>query len=111
MRDRRPNARHLATKRGRVTGVLLDRVEEQPCQGPLAHGRNRTTKLTGWLVTGVPMARRAPAVTTTLSGRGPAISRTFTVATPAGVVLTVCIVASACAVRSEEHTSELQSLA
>src|SRR3989442_12694989 len=60
MRDRGPHARDLATKRRRVTGVLLDRVEEQPGQGPLAHGRNRTTKLTGWLVTGVPMARRAP---------------------------------------------------
>src|SRR5712691_2436819 len=54
--------------------------------------------VTGDPGTGVPTARRALAVTTTLSGAGPAMRRTLTAAIPPLLVTTVSVVTSACAV-------------
>src|SRR5205823_4066210 len=86
VRGRRPDASHLGAEGGRMAGVLLHRVEEQPRQGARDHGRNLTTNVTGEPATTVPIARRALAVTTALSGSGPSSRRSFTTAMPAAVV-------------------------
>src|SRR5690349_20104350 len=75
----------LVAEGGRVVGVLLHGVEEQLGQCASAHGRNLTTKVTGDPGTVVPTARRALAVTSTLSGTGPAINRSLTLATVSAV--------------------------
>src|SRR6266542_1069309 len=97
VRDRRPGAGHFVAEGGRPARVALDGIEEHLDQRMGAHGWNLTTKVTE-SGTGVPTARRALAVTTTLSGTGPAMSRSLTLATPEAAVVTVSVVTSACAV-------------
>src|SRR5439155_11672366 len=72
-------------------------IEEQPRKGARVHGRNLTTKVMGEPGTAVPMARRASAVTTALSGSGPARRRSFTTAMQV-VVVTVSLATGARAV-------------
>src|SRR5690349_2432855 len=88
----------LVAEGGRVVGVLLHGVEEQLGQCASAHGRNLTTKVTGDPGTVVPTARRALAVTSTLSGTGPAINRSLTLAIPMLPLAAVSAVTRACAV-------------
>src|SRR3989442_9037783 len=79
----------LVPEGGRVTGKPLDGVEEEPRERARAHGWNLTKKVTGEPGTVSPMARRARAVTTMLSGSASASRRTFTKATPLAPVVTV----------------------
>src|SRR5207245_11272720 len=92
-----PRPRDLVPEGRRVARVALDGVEEQTGERARAHGWNLTENVTE-SGTGVPTAGRALAVTTTLSGGEPPISRTFTQATPSVFVETVSTVSSACAV-------------
>src|SRR3989441_12563216 len=93
MRDVAPRAIGLVAERGRMPPVGLHGVEEQLGQGTGAHGRNLTTKVAGEPGTVSPTARRAIASMTTLSGTGNPRSRTLTKANPAGLVVTVSVVA------------------
>src|SRR5207247_2652721 len=86
VRDRGPGAARLVTESGGVARILLHGIEEQPRQGARVHGRNLTTKVMGEPGTAVPIARRAAAVTTALSGSGPARRRSLTTAMPEAVV-------------------------
>ena len=81
-----------------MAALARDGIEEETRQGTRAHGRNLTTKVTGEPGTAAPVARRALAVITTLSGGGGASSRAFTAAVPVPLVITVSTVTSACAV-------------
>src|SRR5260370_1264443 len=98
VRHRLPHAGRLVAKRSWVSGVALDGAEQQLGERARAHGRNLTTKVSGEPGTAVRTARRAVAVTSTVSGTGPRSKRTLTVAIPRAAVATVSTVSpEACA--------------
>src|SRR5256886_6011900 len=100
MRDVAPRAIRFVAERGRMPPVGLHGVEEQLGQGTgrTAHGRSLTRKVTGEPGRLALTPRLALAITTTPSGPAPAMSRTFTAASPRASVVTVSAVTSACAV-------------
>src|SRR6266568_514282 len=90
-----PRPLGLIAEGGGVARVAFDGGEEQLGQRARAHGWNLTTKVTESGTT-VPTARRALATTTMLSGSEPLRRRTFTLAIPDALVVTVSTSTGAC---------------
>src|SRR5207253_8153258 len=72
--------------------VPLHGAEKQLRQRPGAHGSNRTVNRTGEPGSRALTPRLALAVTSTLAGAGPAMSRSRTAAMPRPSVVTVSVV-------------------